>query len=53
MPRDGPRGVSAPEAEGAPDWAAAGGLRLEDMLNDFPAVWVEQRDLLRSALPGG
>ena len=29
------------------------GLRLEDMLNEFPAVWVKQRDWLSSALPGG
>ena len=29
------------------------GLRLEDMLNEFPAMWVKQRDWLSSALPGG
>ena len=29
------------------------GLRLEDMLNEFPAAWVEQRGLLSRALPGG
>ena len=28
------------------------GLRLEDMLNEFPAAWVEQRDLLSRVAAG-